>query len=93
MGLNKIYYSQICKKLRGWVNNLPEDDIKLLKRGGVMKKGGKFKIHIKKSKRGSFTSYCGGKVTNECIRRGKNSPNAAIRKKAVFAENARKWKH
>ena len=47
------------------------------------KKGNK--IHIKKSKVGSFTSYCGGKVTSECIRRGKNSPSAAIRKKATFA--------
>ena len=55
------------------------------------KKGNK--IYIKPSKRGSFTSYCGGKVTNECIQKGKNSPNAAIRKKATFAANARKWKH
>ena len=56
-----------------------------------LKKGNK--IYIKPSKRGSFTSYCGGKVTNECIQKGKNSPNAAIRKKATFAANARKWKH
>ena len=55
------------------------------------KKGNK--IYIKPSKRGSFTSYCGGKVTNECIQKGKNSPSAAIRKKATFAANARKWKH
>lgn len=53
----------------------------------------KTNIYIKPSKRGSFTSYCGGKVTSECIRKAKNSPNKAIRKKAVFAENARKWKH
>lgn len=51
------------------------------------------KIHIKKSKVGSFTSYCGGKVTQECINRAKNSPSKAIRKKAVFAENARRWNH
>lgn len=49
-------------------------------------------IHIKKENRGSFTEYCGGKVTSECIRRGKNSPNPKIRKKATFADNARKWK-
>lgn len=53
------------------------------------KKGNK--IHIKKSKVGSFTSYCGGKVTQECITKAKNSPNPAIRKKAVFAENSRKY--
>ena len=50
-------------------------------------------IHIKKSQRGSFTKYCNGKVTNECIQRGKNSSNPKIRKKAVFAENSRKWRH
>ena len=55
------------------------------------KKGGN--IHIKKKNRGSFTKYCKGKVTEECIRKGKNSPNPAIRKKAVFAQNARRWKH
>ena len=49
------------------------------------------KIHIKKKNRGKFTEYCGGKVTEECIRRGKNSPNPTIRKRATFAANARKW--
>ena len=53
------------------------------------KSGGK--IHIKKENRGKFTSYCGGKVTNECIARGKNSPNPAIRKRATFAANSRSW--
>lgn len=50
-------------------------------------------IHIKKKNRGKFTDYCGGKVTEECIARGKNSPSATIRKRATFAANARKWKH
>lgn len=50
-------------------------------------------INIKKKNRGKFTSYCGGNVTSECISRGKHSSNPAIRKRAVFAENARKWKH
>ena len=50
-------------------------------------------IHIKKKNRGKFTSYCGGKVTDECIRRGKNSSNPKIRKKATFADNARHFKH
>lgn len=56
-----------------------------------MKKGSG--IHIKKSHAGLFTKYCKGKVTNECIQRGKNSPDPKIRKRATFAANARKWKH
>lgn len=66
-------------------------DKKIEELASFLKKGSK--IHIKKSQRGSFTSYCGGKVTNECIQRGKNSPNPKIRKKATFAANARTWKH
>lgn len=50
-------------------------------------------IHIKESQKGSFTKYCNGKVTSECISRGKNSPDPKIRKKATFAANARKWSH
>lgn len=48
-------------------------------------------IHIKKANRGKFTEYCGGKVTSECIARGKNSSSPAVRKRATFAANARKW--
>lgn len=55
----------------------------------MFKKG--HKIHIKKANRGKFTEYCGGKVTSECIARGKNSPDPKIRKRATFAANARKW--
>ena len=51
------------------------------------------KIHIKKENRGKFTEYCGGTVTNECIQRGKRSSDPAVRKRATFAANARKWKH
>ena len=80
----------------------------LLPDGTVMgidlwKKGGKMNIlellkngsgiHIKKKNRGKFTSYCGGKVTDECIQKGKNSSNPAIRKRATFADNARHFKH
>ena len=50
-------------------------------------------IHIKKKNEGKFTEYCDGKVTEECIEKGKHSTSAAVRKRAVFAENARKWKH
>ena len=47
--------------------NLFIDMIEHLKKGG--------KIHIKKANRGKFSDYCGGKVTNECIAKGKNSPD------------------
>ena len=50
-------------------------------------------IHIKKSNKGKFTEYCNGKVTQECIRKGKQSKDPTIRKRATFADNARKWKH
>ena len=57
----------------------------------VFKKGNKIKI--KKKNRGKFTEYCGGNVTQECIQRGKNSPDPKIRKRATFAANVRKFKH
>ena len=50
-------------------------------------------IHIKKANRGKFTKYCGGKVTSACIAKGKRSSSPAVRKRAVFAQNARKFKH
>ena len=50
-------------------------------------------IHIKEKNKGSFTRWCGGNVTSECIQRGKNSSNPKIRKKATFADNARHFKH
>lgn len=52
-----------------------------------------YKIHIKKSHRGRFIQYCNGKVTNECIARGKRSPSAKVRKMATFAANSRRWSH
>lgn len=55
----------------------------------LFKKGKK--IFIKKQNRGKFTEYCNGKVTQECIEKGKNSSNPDIRKRAVFAQNSRKW--
>ena len=54
------------------------------------------KIKIKKSKRGTFTAWCKrqgySKVTSACIAQGKRSKSAAIRKKATFAGNSRRWK-
>ena len=51
------------------------------------------KIHIKPENRGKFTKYCGGKVTSECIAKGKRSSDPAVRKRATFAQNVRKFKH
>lgn len=48
-------------------------------------------IHIKEKNRGKFTEYCGGKVTDECIQKAKNSKNPTLRKRATFAQNARSW--
>jgi len=59
--------------------------------GGFEKKA-KAGIYIKPENRGKFTKYCGGKVTSECIQRGLKSKSAAVRKRANFARNARKWK-
>lgn len=61
------------------------------KLGGKLIPKGKKGIHIKKENKGKFTEYCGGKVTNECIQKGKNSPDPKIRKRATFAGNVRKW--
>lgn len=55
----------------------------------LFKKGKK--IFIKKQNRGKFTEYCNGKVTQECIEKGKHSSNPDIRKRAIFAQNSRKW--
>ena len=44
----------------------------------------------KKKNKGLFTKYCGGNVTAECIAKGKRSKDPKIRKRATFADNARK---
>ncbi len=75
------------------------DNIKqsLLKIGGFIalkQKGGKLgtnPISIKPENNGKFTEYCGGKVTNECIDKAKSSGNSKLIKRAVFADNSRKW--
>ena len=55
------------------------------------KKGGIIKIKSKNI--GKFTKYCDGKVTQTCIDKAKKSNNQTLIKRAIFAENARKWKH
>ena len=55
----------------------------------------KSKIYIKPENKGKFTDYCKSLgysgVTNECISKGKQSKSAKTRKRATFADNARKW--
>jgi len=46
----------------------------------------------KTMKKGSFTKYCGGKVTDECIKRGMKSSNPKTRKRASLAKTFRKMK-
>ena len=38
---------------------------------------------------GSFTKYCGGRVTQSCIDRAKKSDDPTLRRKAQFAANMR----
>lgn len=72
-------------KLTSLPNSFESSELNTFAKGG--------KIHIKPENRGKFTKYCGGKVTSECIARGKRSSDPAVRKRAVFAQNARKFKH
>ena len=60
------------------------------KKKASRKKASPSGIHIKPENKGTFTKYCGGKVTDKCVAKGKKSPSAAIRKKATFAGNVRK---
>jgi hypothetical protein len=46
-----------------------------------------------KLKKGAFTEYCGGKVTDECIQKGLKSPDATTRKRAALAKTFRNMKH
>lgn len=72
--------------IQGMFQQEPEQTVQA---ANIAKDGGG--IHIKKKNRGKFTEYCGGKVTEACIRRGKNSSNPTTRKRAAFAQNARNW--
>lgn len=52
-------------------------------------------IRIKKSKQGTLRAQTSktksGKISKKELARKKKSKDPAVRKKAVFAENARKW--
>lgn len=82
---NKQLSSMSKYKISSMPNSFETPELDIFAKGG--------KIHIKKANRGKFTDYCGGKVTSECIARGKRSKSAAVRKRATFAANARKWHH
>lgn len=84
------FLEEITSKITSNKQDLP---ILMFKNGGKTKDNTKPKIHIKKSNEGKFTSYCGGKVTDECINKAKQSGNPKLVKRATFAANARKWKH
>ena len=92
MNFNKNQLSNFIKTLQNnnqiisnVFSNNSYNEIDMFKKGN--------KIKIKKQNRGKFTEYCGGNVTQECIQRGKNSPDPKIRKRATFAGNARHFKH
>ena len=72
--------------IQGMFQQEPEQTVQA---ANIAKDGGG--IHIKKKNRGKFTGYCGGKVTEACIRKGKHSSNPTTRKRATFAQNARNW--
>lgn len=72
-------------KLTSLPNSFSSPELNTFAKGG--------RIHIKPENRGKFTEYCGGKVTSECIAKGKRSSDPAVRNRATFAANASKWKH
>lgn len=44
-------------------------------------------------KKGAFTDYCGGKVTDACIDKGEKSDNPTTRRRAVLAKTFRGMAH
>lgn len=48
-------------------------------------------IQIKKKNEGKLTKEMGGKITDAKLKKASKSDNPALKKRAVFAENARKW--
>ncbi len=82
----------VRRQLREYLRQV-RDQYGILKQGGTISLKNGSGIHIKKKNRGKFTEYCGGKVTDSCIRRAKASGNPTLVKRATFAANAGKWKH
>ena len=67
--------------------------MEILKSKNISKYSDGTKIHIKEKNKGKFTEYCNGEVTQDCIDKAKNSGNPTLKKRAIFAENVRSWKH
>lgn len=67
------------------------------KRADKFARGGKAGIHIKASHKGLLrkdTGTAGGKKIPETkIKKAEKSKDPAVRKRAVFAENAKHWNH
>ena len=67
--------------------------MEILKAKNISKYSNGTKIHIKEKNKGKFTEYCDGEVTQNCIDKAKNSGDPTLKKRAIFAENVRSWKH
>jgi hypothetical protein len=68
--------------------------LQLIKGGIKMAKDKKWLSKLApKLKKGAFTDYCGGNVTNDCIQKGLKSPDATTRKRAALAKTFRSIKH
>lgn len=54
-------------------------------------------IHIKKANRGKLRKALGAtagqKISSAKLAKATHSKNPVLKKRAVFAQNARKWKH
>lgn len=88
----------VIDKAKFLLDKLPnEAEANLLEKGWDIpikeqyKNGGKMSIHIKPENRGKFnaTKKRTGKTTEELT----HSKNPLTRKRAIFAQNAKKWKH
>lgn len=91
-------HETVKKKAKFLLDKLPDEtEANLLKNGWnipvkeLYKNGGEMSIHIKPENRGKFTETKRrtGKTTEELA----HSKNPLTRKRAVFAMNAKKWKH
>lgn len=82
LGANAYFNNNKMSDLIDYTGIMPEYPIPSYKYGG---------IHIKKKNRGKFNALKKrtGKTTEELT----HSKNPLTRKRAIFAQNAKKWKH
>jgi len=94
---NENFNQKLEEERSGYSNKKKDDELndkwKLLlekhKKVSFVVKSKKEKWIPKNMDEGSFTEYCGGKVTEECIERGKNSPNKKTKQRANLADTFR----